>query len=400
MDTIHYKVDGTKVEHRDFHNAYGAMQQRSSFRGLLKRDDFTRRPFVLTRSFFLGSQKFGTYWTGDNRSIYSEVAGSMRMIMSLGLSGHPFGGADVPGFYGVPSQELWVMFYQMGAYYPFFRAHTHLENPDREPWLQTQRVQTSIRATLNRRYDMIHYLYTTFFQTSKTAEPIMRPMWQDFPQDTETYGMTTQFMWGNAFLVAPKITAPTDVLVQMKMQSVDYYLPEGELWYNYDTKLVDDNMGKWTNILLHDQEQAVFVKGGNIIPVLLHENCESLLSCIENPIRVEVYVDRDGNANGYMYLDDGETLSYETDSNASALINFNWNNNSLYVNNKSDNNYQFPLTQRITQVAIYGIEVAPVLVTGAYLEIPFVYDPITKCVMTSGFAFDLNENLTVNLVWN
>ena len=50
--------------------------------------------------------------------------------------------------------------------------------------------------------------------------------------------------------------------------------------------------------------------------------------------------------------------------------------------------------------SLYGIEVAPVLVTGAYLEIPFIYDPITKCVMTSGFAFDLNENLTVNLVWN
>lgn len=84
-------------------------------------------------------------------------------------------------------------------------------------------------------------------------------MWQDFPEVTETYGITTQFMWGNAFLVAPKITAPTDVLVQMKMQSVDYFLPEGRLWYNYDSKLVDENTGKWTNILLKDQEQSVFV---------------------------------------------------------------------------------------------------------------------------------------------
>jgi len=38
--------------------------------------------------------------------------------------------------------------------------------------------------------------------------------------------MTTQFMWGDAFLVAPKITAPDTVLVQMQMQSVDYYLPK------------------------------------------------------------------------------------------------------------------------------------------------------------------------------
>lgn len=100
LDTIHFKVDGTKVKHGDFHNAYGAMQQKSTFKGLLKRDENTRRPFVLTRSFFLGSQKFGAYWTGDNLSIYSELAGSMWMIISLGISGHPFGGADVPGFYG------------------------------------------------------------------------------------------------------------------------------------------------------------------------------------------------------------------------------------------------------------------------------------------------------------
>jgi mannosyl-oligosaccharide alpha-1,3-glucosidase len=177
MNTVHWKVDGTKVFHRDFHNAYGAMQQRSSFRGMLSRDEDTRRPFVLTRSFFLGSQKFGTYWTGDNRAIFSEVAGSMRMVMSLGISGHPFGGADVPGFYGKPTEELWVMFFQMGMYYPFFRSHTHIDYPNREPWLQSQRVQAVIRDTLSRRYDFIHYLYTTFKMTTRTAEPIMRPMW-------------------------------------------------------------------------------------------------------------------------------------------------------------------------------------------------------------------------------
>lgn len=62
----HVRANGEMVEHRDFHNAYGATQQRQSYRGLIARDDATLRPFVLTRSFFLGSQKFGGYWTGDN----------------------------------------------------------------------------------------------------------------------------------------------------------------------------------------------------------------------------------------------------------------------------------------------------------------------------------------------
>ena len=81
LDAVHVKADGTKYQHRDVHNAYGGLMQKSSYRGLLKRDDFNRRPFVLSRSFFLGSQKFGTYWTGDNRAIYSELNGSMAMIL-------------------------------------------------------------------------------------------------------------------------------------------------------------------------------------------------------------------------------------------------------------------------------------------------------------------------------
>jgi alpha 1,3-glucosidase len=59
----------------------------------------------------MGSQKFGAYWTGDNRSIWSELQGSMTMVLQLGLSGHPFGGADVPGFYGNPSEDNAIGFW-------------------------------------------------------------------------------------------------------------------------------------------------------------------------------------------------------------------------------------------------------------------------------------------------
>lgn len=111
LDMLHYKADGTSYEHRDLHNAYGALQQRSSYRGMLERDNNERRPFVLTRSFFMGSQKFSAFWTGDNRSINAEVQGSVNMLLQLAVSGHAFGGADVPGFYGDVTDDLFVMFY-------------------------------------------------------------------------------------------------------------------------------------------------------------------------------------------------------------------------------------------------------------------------------------------------
>jgi len=99
-DARHYKADGRVLLHRDVHNAYGALQQRSSYRGLRKRDNDELRPFVLTRSFFLGSQKFGAYWTGDNYAVDEEVYGGLKMLLSNSLAGAIHGGPDVPGFIG------------------------------------------------------------------------------------------------------------------------------------------------------------------------------------------------------------------------------------------------------------------------------------------------------------
>lgn len=80
-DTLHYMSDGRCFEHRDIHNAYGALMQRSTFRGLLQRDDYKLRPFVLTRSWFLGSQKFGAHWTGDNSATRQGLTGSLAMLL-------------------------------------------------------------------------------------------------------------------------------------------------------------------------------------------------------------------------------------------------------------------------------------------------------------------------------
>ena len=116
-----------------------------------------------------------------------EVYGSIKMIMQNGLGGSIFGGADIPGFMGDPSDEMFVRMYQAGIYYPFMRAHSHQDNPHREPWKQTERVQEVIRDAINKRYDLIHYIYTIFETATKTGEPLMRPMWFEFPDATTVY---------------------------------------------------------------------------------------------------------------------------------------------------------------------------------------------------------------------
>ena len=97
-------------------------------------------PFTNFRSFFLGSQRYGAMWTGDTQNKYSDIPMSLNQILSLGVSGIPFVGADIPNFIGVPEDDLWVQAYQYGQFLPFFRAYSDKSSEIREPWLQSPRV--------------------------------------------------------------------------------------------------------------------------------------------------------------------------------------------------------------------------------------------------------------------
>jgi alpha-glucosidase (family GH31 glycosyl hydrolase) len=87
------------------------------------------------------------------------------------------------------------------------RAHGHIDYYDREPYLQSERVQTVIRDAINLRYDLIHYLYGLFQEAHNEGTPIMRPLWYEFPHDTAN-NISEIFMWGPSLLYAPKISYP------------------------------------------------------------------------------------------------------------------------------------------------------------------------------------------------
>ena len=129
-------------------------------------------------------------WTGDSQTNWANVEMSVNNLLSLGVSGIVFGGCDIPGFYGNPSDDLFVQFYQLGVFYPFMRAHNNIPRDsyaattnfaNREPWLQSERIQKVIRASIAQRYAQMHYLYTAFYQAHFEGQPIIRPVWMEFP---------------------------------------------------------------------------------------------------------------------------------------------------------------------------------------------------------------------------
>ncbi|KAI8928814.1 glycosyl hydrolases family 31-domain-containing protein [Entophlyctis helioformis] len=297
-DCVHHEG----AEHRDVHNIYGMLQHRSTFEGQLARSGNTDRPFVLSRAFFVGTQRYGAIWTGDNFARWDHLAASVPMLLSIGVSGVVFAGADVGGFFENPDAELLLRWYQIGSLQPFFRAHAHIDTKRREPWLFGEPYTRLIRDAVRRRYKLLPYIYTLFAEASRTGMPVMRPLVAEFADDEATFALDDQYLLGSALLIKP-VTAKDQA-------SVDVYLPKTSLWYNYETlgRVAPDAKGMFTLETPLDVV-PVFLRGGSIVPRRDRVRRSSALTKAD-PYTLLVALDKDGSASGTLYVDDGSTYAF------------------------------------------------------------------------------------------
>uniref|UniRef100_A0A0P6J4H7 Neutral alpha-glucosidase AB n=1 Tax=Heterocephalus glaber TaxID=10181 RepID=A0A0P6J4H7_HETGA len=361
-------------EHRDIHNIYGFYVHMATADGLIQRSGGVERPFVLSRAFFAGSQRFGAVWTGDNTAEWDHLKISIPMCLSLGLVGLSFCGADVGGFFKNPDPELLVRWYQMGAYQPFFRAHAHLDTGRREPWLLPAQHQDIIREALGHRYSLLPYWYTLFYHAHRDGFPVMRPLWVQYPQDVTTFSIDDQFLLGDALLVHPVSDAGA--------HGVQVYLPgPEEVWY--DIQSYQKHRGPQTLYLpVTLSSIPVFQRGGTIVPRWMRVRRSS--DCMkDDPITLFVALSPQGTAQGELFLDDGHTFNYQTRQEF-LLRRFSFSNSTL-VSSFADPRGHFETPVWIERVVIMGVEkpAAVVLQTRGSPEsrLSFQHDPETSVLV-------------------
>jgi len=293
-------VDGT-VEHREVHNAFGMYYHAATAQGLRMRKNAeeTERPLVLSRAFFAGSQRVGPVWTGDNAADWDHLRVSIPMTLTLGVAGLTWSGADVGGFFGDPDPELATRWYQLGAFYPFFRGHAHLDTKRREPWMFGEPYTGFIRNAIRRRYALMPYLYTLFEEAHRTGAPVLRAMWYEFPDDDVVAAKDDVAMLGPALLVAP--------VLFKNAQERSTYLPSGT-WYDYDTGEKFEGpttVTKPTTI----EDAPLYVRGGFVVPRRDRAR-RSVAAARGDPLTLLVAPDERGNAVGDVYFDDGIGYGY------------------------------------------------------------------------------------------
>lgn len=247
--------DGDRISnHKALHNVYGHMMNRASFDGLKALDN--KRPFVITRACYAGSQKYACTWTGDNHSLWMHLQLAVVQLLNLGMSGYAFAGTDVGGFGSDCTPELLCRWTQVGAFSPLFRNHTSMGNVHQEPWAFDDQTREICRKFIRLRYQLLPYLYDLFHQCEETGLPIMRPLVLHYQDDPETYNLNGQFLMGENLLVAP-------VLEQGATKKL-VYLPKGK-WYGFESG--EEYLGgRYYMVDAPLDSCPMFVKAGSLIP--------------------------------------------------------------------------------------------------------------------------------------
>ena len=290
--------------HLLYHNAYGRLMTEASLNGIMAVNP-EKRPFLLTRANLLGGQRYAATWTGDNWAGWEHLKLSVPMSITLGLSGQPYSGPDIGGFLNDTPGDLWAHWLGFGVFLPFVRGHACAGTNDKEPWAFGEEIEKTSRIALERRYRLLPYIYTQFYNAHKTGLPVMEPVFFADPQDLRLRSEEQAFLLGDNILVIPAF-AENPVLPFGIWENLN--LIQGETADKYQAKLK--------------------IKGGSIVPagkVIQNTNENSF-----DPLTLFVCLDEKGNAEGKLYWDAGDGWDFQCGNY--SLMTFSAKKNGNRVN--------------------------------------------------------------------
>lgn len=254
-DDVRHNYDGNYCSHRKAHNVYGMQMARATYQGL-KKYAYPKRPFVITRSAYSGTQRYTSTWTGDNVATWEHLWIANVQAQRMAMSGFSFAGSDIGGFAEQPQGELFTRWIQLGVFHPFCRVHSSGDHGDQEPWAFDEDVTDIVRKFIELRYQLLPYLYTAFWHHVDQGTPILKSLVLYDQEDVHTHYRTDEFVFGESILVCP--------IIEQNARGRRMYIPRG-MWYNYWTnEIVKGGKELWVDADI--ESMPIFIKEGAIIP--------------------------------------------------------------------------------------------------------------------------------------
>ncbi len=279
------------------HNAYGHQWARMVYENALK-DSPSERPFIMMRSGFAGSQRYGMMpWTGDVSREWNGLKPQVELALQMSLLGLAYTHSDLGGFAGGEKfdAEMYIRWLQYGVFQPVYRPHAQ-DHIASEPVFHDTAVQDVLRPYVNLRYRLLPYNYTLAYQNSMTGIPLMRPLFFSDESKPDLIDNAQSYFWGDAFLVTP-VTEPG-------VTAVNVSLPKG-VWFDYWSEARIEG-GRVYAAPVSLSTIPVLVKAGAFIPMAAND-MSNTTQYDSGKLKLHYYADTTvKSATGVMYDDDGK----------------------------------------------------------------------------------------------
>lgn len=294
---------------------YPLMVNKTVYEGLRKVNP-DKRAMILTRSSFLGQQRYGSaVWSGDIGWNWEAFKRQIPAGLNYSITGQPYWTTDCGGFFRPGDQytnpdfeELFIRWIQFSCFSPLMRVHGYMS--DTEMWRYSDTLLENSNKYIALRYRLLPYIYSEAAKVSFNASTLMRPLVMDFPHDQQALEQSYTYMFGPAVLVAPVVKAKAD--------KWPVYLPENiNGWYDFWTN--QHHKGGET-VLANSPKDTIplFIPAGTILPM----SCSKMQFAMnDDTMELRVYSGKD--ASYTVYEDSGIDYSYE--KGESTRIPLVWN---------------------------------------------------------------------------
>lgn len=381
-DALHFLSEtGQTVRGDEIHNAFGHQWAKLVYENQQQLQPNVR-PFIMMRSGFIGSQRFGMIpWTGDVSRSWDGLKPQVELSLQMGLLGLAYTHSDLGGFAGgeVFDREMYIRWLQFGVFQPVYRPHAQ-DNIAPEPVFHDQLTKDITREFIKLRYRLMPYHYTMAYQNSMTGMPLMRPLFFTDESNSALFDIKDSYLWGDAFLISPVTQAG---VTKQKM-----HLPKG-IWFDYwsDKKYVGNQK---VDVPVTLNTIPVLVKAGAFIPMTADIKTSEEYS--SKYLELHYYADESiAESNGEMYEDDGQSAD-ALSKQAFDLLQFKSSRKDSRLTidfSKKGKSYTQAPQNRNIKLSIHNWQQAP-----SQIKVD------SQLLSHSAYQYDMNKKLlTVNFDW-
>ena len=395
-DTLHTLSDGSVVNGDAIHNVYGHQWAKMVFENQLSLAP-NKRPFILMRSGFAGSQRYGMIpWTGDVSRSWGGLKPQVELSLQMGVLGMGYTHSDLGGFAGGETfdKEMYIRWLQYGVFQPVYRPHAQ-DNIAPEVVFHDKETQDILRKFIKLRYNLLPYNYTLAYQNSTTGMPLMRPLFFEYEAEDalnlNVIDNAKSYFWGDAFLVTPVVDAG--------VKAVSIPLPQG-VWFDYFSNTKYQG-GQTISLATNLDTLPVLVRAGSFIPMV--DDIQSTKDYDSSQLTLHYYADDSvKNSKGEMYEDDGKSFQ-SIAQNQYEILHFNAKqdkqslrrNNIVFSFNRTGDGYpNMPKARRISLVIHHWLNTPKsITVEGKVMQLD------SNSPASDVYWDKIKDTLTVEFTW-